>query len=69
MSSAQSILPPPPRTAPPATPPNAGASAKFGATDLGLILTAVIWGGHYTVLKYGLRTMEPFTFAAIRMVS
>ena len=46
-----------------------GAPAKFGATDLGLILTAVIWGGHYTVLKYGLRTMEPFTFAAIRMVS
>lgn len=46
-----------------------GAPAKFGATDLGLILTAFIWGGHYTVLKVGLRTMEPFTFASIRMVS
>lgn len=29
---------------------------------------AAIWGGHYTVLKIGLQTMEPFTFAAIRMV-
>ena len=29
---------------------------------------AAIWGGHYTVLKIGLQTMEPFTFSAIRMV-
>lgn len=66
MSSAQETLPP--RSAPgPA--PKSGAPAKFGATDLGLILTAFIWGGHYTVLKIGLRSMEPFTFASIRMVS
>lgn len=71
MSSAESTLPAPaePQSAPPATPRKTGAPAKFGATDLGLVLTAVIWGGHYTVLKYGLRVMEPFTFSAIRMVS
>lgn len=46
-----------------------GSPAKFGVTDLGLILMAAIWGGHYTVLKYGLQTMAPFTFAAVRMVS
>ena len=35
---------------------------------MGLVLMAAIWGGHYTVLKIGLQTMEPFTFSAIRMV-
>lgn len=34
-----------------------------------MLLGATIWGGHYTVIKYGLRVLEPFTFAAIRMVS
>lgn len=71
MSSAQSTLPAPtpPAAAPSATSQKVAAPARFGATDLGLILTAAIWGGHYTVLKYGLRVMEPFTFSAIRMVS
>lgn len=45
------------------------APAAFGLTDLGLILTAIIWGAHYSVLKVGLETLHPFTFSAIRLVS
>ena len=45
------------------------APAAFGLTDLGLILTAMIWGAHYSVLKVGLETLQPFTFSAIRLVS
>ncbi|MEP6835880.1 MAG: DMT family transporter [Gemmatimonas sp.] len=45
-----------------------GTVAKFGPTDIGLVITAGIWGGHYTVLKIGLQTMEPFVFSALRMV-
>ena len=51
-----------------APPASSRSAAKFGATDIGLIIMAAIWGGHYTVLKIGLQTMEPFTFSAIRMV-
>ena len=53
---------------PPASQAKPHAPAKFGATDIGLVIMAAIWGGHYTVLKIGLQTMEPFTFSAIRMV-
>ncbi|MGV3707665.1 MAG: DMT family transporter [Gemmatimonas sp.] len=54
--------------APRATTPRTAASAKFGMTDVGLVIMAAIWGGHYTVLKIGMQTMEPYTFAAFRMV-
>ncbi len=71
MPSAESTLAAPetPISAQPAPAARPSAPAKFGATDVGLILMAAIWGGHYTVIKYGLSTMAPFTFAAIRMVS
>ncbi|MEP6763373.1 MAG: DMT family transporter [Gemmatimonadaceae bacterium] len=49
--------------------PLAPSPAAFGLTDLGLILTAIIWGAHYSVLKVGLQTLHPFTFSAIRLVS
>ena len=55
-------------TAAVAPPASSRSVAKFGATDIGLVIMASIWGGHYTVLKIGLQTMEPFTFSAIRMV-
>ncbi|MDQ6611514.1 MAG: DMT family transporter [Gemmatimonadota bacterium] len=48
---------------------NSPTPATFGLTDLGLVLTAVIWGAHYSVLKVGLQTLPPFTFSAIRLVS
>ena len=44
------------------------APATFGLTDLGLVFTAIIWGAHYSVLKVGLQTLQPFTFSAIRLV-
>ncbi len=47
----------------------AHAPAKFGITDVGLILMASIWGGHFAVLKVALQTMDPFTFAALRLVA
>lgn len=71
MSSADSTLAvaETPISAEPSPASRSGAAAKFGATDVGLILMAAIWGGHYTVIKYGLASMAPFTFSAIRMVS
>ncbi|MBC8087446.1 MAG: DMT family transporter [Phycisphaerae bacterium] len=71
MSSAESSLAvsEKPVSTEPSLASRSGAPAKFGATDAGLILMAAIWGGHYTVIKYGLATMAPFTFSAIRMVS
>jgi len=55
-------------TATPVAPAKPHSPAKFGVTDIGLVVMAAIWGGHYTVLKIGLQTMAPFTFSAIRMV-
>jgi drug/metabolite transporter (DMT)-like permease len=71
MPSAESTLvaPETPVTIAPTPVSKAGAPAKFGATDIGLVLMAAIWGAHYTVIKYGLQTMAPFTFSALRMVS
>jgi drug/metabolite transporter (DMT)-like permease len=39
----------------------------FGATDVGLLLMAVIWGVNYSVVKAGLRTLEPFAFNGLRV--
>lgn len=39
----------------------------FGATDAGLLLMAVIWGINYSVLKTGIRTLEPFAFNGMRV--
>jgi drug/metabolite transporter (DMT)-like permease len=71
MSSAESTLgaPDTPLSSSPTPATKTGAPAKFGVTDVGLIVMSAIWGGHYTVLKYGLQTMAPFTFSAVRMVS
>lgn len=71
MPSAESTLAAPetPEAIAPTPVSKAGAPAKFGATDIGLVLTAAIWGAHYTVIKYGLQSMGAFTFSALRMVS
>ncbi len=40
---------------------------SFGATDAGLLLMALIWGINYSVVKAGLRTLEPFAFNGLRV--
>jgi drug/metabolite transporter (DMT)-like permease len=41
---------------------------SFGATDVGLLFMAVIWGVNYSVVKAGLRTLEPFAFNGVRVM-
>jgi drug/metabolite transporter (DMT)-like permease len=40
---------------------------SFGATDAGLLLMSLIWGINYSVVKAGLRTLEPFAFNGLRV--
>lgn len=40
---------------------------SFGATDAGLLLMALIWGINYSVVKAGIRTLEPFAFNGLRV--
>ncbi len=42
-------------------------SHAFGATDLGLLLMALIWGVNYSVVKHGLKELSPYTFNGIRV--
>lgn len=41
---------------------------SFGATDIGLLVMAVIWGVNYSVVKAGLSAMEPFAFNGVRVL-
>lgn len=41
---------------------------SFGATDVGLLFMAVIWGVNYSVVKAGLRVLEPFAFNGVRVL-
>jgi len=52
----------------PAAPPVANSPVRFGATDVGLIGMAVIWGVNFSVVKVGLRVFDPFVFAAMRVI-
>ncbi|MEQ1691142.1 MAG: EamA family transporter [Gemmatimonas sp.] len=40
---------------------------SFGATDVGLLLMALIWGVNFSVVKAGIRTLEPFAFNGLRV--
>ena len=51
------------------TAPVAVTPAAFGITDIGLLVMAVIWGVNYSVVKYGLRTVAPLSFTAIRLMA
>ena len=44
------------------------AEAKFGVTDLWIVLMTVIWGSNFTVIKYALDDFSPLTFTAIRFI-
>jgi drug/metabolite transporter (DMT)-like permease len=42
--------------------------AKFGVTDLWLLLTALIWGTNYAVTKFALEDFLPLAFSAPRFL-
>jgi drug/metabolite transporter (DMT)-like permease len=41
--------------------------AAFGATDLQLLLMALIWGVNFSVVKYGTSALAPLAYNAIRV--
>jgi len=43
------------------------ARPAFGATDLSLLLMALIWGVNYTSVKYGTGLMAPLAFNGVRV--
>jgi drug/metabolite transporter (DMT)-like permease len=51
----------------PAT-PVAGGRHAFGATDIGLLVMAAIWGINFTVVKAGIAAMPALAFNGIRVV-
>ncbi len=50
------------------TAPVAAAHARFGITDVGLLLMAVIWGVNFTVVKAGIATMPALAFNGLRVI-
>ncbi len=48
--------------------PAAQPHHRLWVTDLLLLLMAAIWGVNFSVVKYGLRFMEPLAFNAVRVV-
>ncbi|MBM3907278.1 MAG: EamA family transporter [Gemmatimonadetes bacterium] len=50
------------------TPSASAAPHRLWVTDLLLLLMAAIWGVNFSVVKFGLRYMEPLAFNAVRVV-
>ena len=46
---------------------SAAARPAFGATDLSLLLMALIWGVNYTSVKYGTGLVAPLAFNGVRV--
>lgn len=51
----------------PLTEPAAPARPAFGATDLQLLLMALIWGVNFSVVKYGSGALAPLAYNGIRV--
>jgi drug/metabolite transporter (DMT)-like permease len=47
--------------------PRAAPRPGFGATDLSLLLMALIWGVNYTSVKYGTGLVAPLAFNGVRV--
>lgn len=47
--------------------PNGGNAVRFGATDAAMLLTTLIWGVNFSVIKYGIRVFPPHGFNGIRL--
>ena len=48
--------------------PVAKDEARFGVTDLWIVLMTVIWGSNFTVIKYAIDDFSPLVFTAVRFV-
>src|SRR3954465_7880518 len=46
---------------------SATARPAFGATDISLLLMALIWGINYTSVKYGTGLIRPLAFNGVRV--
>jgi len=44
-------------------------NVRLTRTDLGVLCVVVIWAGAFSVIKYGLREIDPLAFAAIRFLA
>jgi len=47
--------------------PAASTRPSFGATDLSLLLMALIWGVNYTSVKFGTTVLDPLAFNGVRI--
>ncbi|HZI40943.1 MAG TPA: DMT family transporter [Gemmatimonadaceae bacterium] len=47
--------------------PRATTRPSFGATDLSLLLMALIWGVNYTSVKFGTSIIDPLAFNGVRI--
>jgi drug/metabolite transporter (DMT)-like permease len=56
-----------PATPVPARPQNNGNSSRLGVTDLFMLLTIVIWGFNFSVIKIALREFTPGSFNGPRL--
>lgn len=52
----------------PVHPPNNNTSSRFGATDLFMLLTVLIWAFNFSVLKIALREFTPGSFNGPRLI-
>ena len=48
---------------------DSASQAKFGSTDLLLLLMTIIWGSNFTAIKYSLEDLRPLSFNAIRFTT
>jgi drug/metabolite transporter (DMT)-like permease len=56
-----------PTPAPVTSPPAQASRPGFGATDLQLLLMALIWGVNFSVVKYGTTALSPLAYNGIRV--
>lgn len=56
-----------PRTSPVPAPVAEHPRATFGATDLQLLLMALIWGVNFSVVKYGTTALAPLAYNGLRV--
>ena len=47
--------------------PHVSTRPSFGATDLSLLLMALIWGVNYTSVKFGASIIDPLAFNGVRV--
>ena len=59
---------PPPAASAAASGSSAGGRPGFGATDVMLVMMAVIWGANFTVVKFATQSLAPLAFNGARVL-